>query len=93
MLEIRETGLEKKLVALEVEGDSLLHEKRPVRAEGEIAGETVYAFKGLTVGKNLAWVWLKSEYAKDGSNVTIDDRTAKVVPLRYYDPDGKRMRG
>jgi len=92
LLEIRETGLEKKLVALEVEGDSLLKEKRPVRAAGEIAGETVYAFKGLTVEKNLAWAWLKSEYAKDGSSMTIDDKTAKVVPLRYYDPDGKRMR-
>ena len=92
LLEIREKGPEKKLVALEVEGDSLLQEKRPVRATGETAGEIVYAFKGLTVGKNLAWAWLKSEYAKDGSNVTIDERTAKIVPLRSYDPAGKRMR-
>jgi aminomethyltransferase len=92
LLEIKEKGPEKKLVALTVEGDSLLQEKRPVRAGGEIAGETVYAFKGLTVGKNLAWAWLKNEYAKDGINVTVDERTAKVIPLRYYDPDGKRMR-
>jgi len=93
LLKIRENGPEKKLVALEVAGDSLLLEKHPVRAGGGIAGETVYAFKGLTVGKNLAWAWLKNEYAKEEREVTIDERTAKVVPLRYYDPDGKRMRG
>jgi len=92
LLKVREKGPEKKLVTLEVQGDSLLNEKRPVRAGGEIAGETVYAFKGLTLGKNLAWAWLRSEYAKDGNEVTVDDRTARIVPLRYYDPNGKRMR-
>jgi len=93
LLKIREKGSEKKLVALEVQGDSLLNEKRLVRAGGEIAGETVYAFKGFTVRKNLAWAWLRSEYAKDGNEVTVDDRIARIVPLRYYDPNGKRMRG
>lgn len=94
LLQVRDTGPKKKLVALDVEEDELLPEKQQVEApDGSIIGEIVYSFKGLTVGKNLAWAWIKSEHAKIGSNVTIGPRHAKIVPLRYYDPDGKRMRG
>ncbi len=94
LLHVKEAGPTKKLVALEVEGDDLLPEKRPVRAEDGVAiGETVYGFKGLSVGKNLAWAWIKTAYAKDGKKVTIDGRSARIAPLRYYDPEGKRMKG
>lgn len=94
LLKIRETGPKKKLMALEVDGDSVLAEKLPVKAEdGTTIGETVYGFRGITVGKNLAWAWIATENAKLGSRVSVEGTGARIVSLRYYDAEGKRMRG
>jgi aminomethyltransferase len=96
LLKIREAGAKKKLAAMEIGGDELISEKQSVRAGNKIAGETVYGFKGLTIGKNIAWAWLDSESSRDGQELTIENKgrmtRAKVVPLRNYDPKGRRMR-
>ena len=98
LLQIRDKGVERKLVGVQLlEGDSIVNEKQSVKVEEETAGETVVGFRALTMGKNLGWAWLESKFAQLGTEVTIDDegtkRKAKVVNLRYYDPEGKRMRG
>ena len=96
LLRVRERGPERKLMGLEVESEGIVSEKQPVRAGGQFAGETVYGFKGLTIGKNIAWAWLRSEFAQEGKKVEIDDKgnrkEATIVNIRYYDPNGKRMR-
>lgn len=95
---IRERGVERKLMGLEVEdGGSLpVAEKQVVSARGKPVGETVVGFRALTLGKNIAWAWLDDQSSELGTTIEIDDkskiRTAKVVSLRLYDPSGKRMR-
>ncbi len=97
LLKIRNTGAERKLIGLEVTGDSIMKAARQVKAKGnKSVGETVVGFWGLTLGKNLAWAFVDSEYAREGDDVTIGGREtetkAKLVSIRYYDPTGKRMK-
>jgi aminomethyltransferase len=73
LLKIRDAGPKKKLVAMEVEGEVVVSENQPVRAAGMIAGKTVYGFKGLTIGKNVAWGWLESKFSNESEKVTIEN--------------------
>ncbi len=89
-------GPKRKLVGLELSDDEPTPASQPVEVEGEKVGETVAGFRGLTVGKNLAWAFVKTDKAKEGSQVTVDmkgkKKPARIVDVRYYDPKGDRMR-
>ncbi len=97
LFKIQEEGPRKRLMGLELEGDKILSASGRVKANGREIGETIVGFRGLTVGKNLAWAYLDGRDSVLGEQVTVsvngNDTIAKIVSIRYYDPDGKRMKG
>ncbi len=89
-------GPERRLVGLEFSDNEITPVSQPVVVNGQMIGETVAGFQGLTVGKNLAWAFVKADKSKLGTTVTIGmngrNRPARIVDMRYYDPKGERMR-
>ncbi len=89
-------GPKRKLVGLELSDDEITPISQPVDVQGRRIGETVAGFRGLTVGKNLAWAFVESDKAKEGIEVTVNvkgkNKPARIVDVRYYDPKGERMR-
>jgi glycine cleavage system aminomethyltransferase T len=67
-----------------------------VKYGGKKIGETLLAFHGLTVGKNIAWAFVDSKNAVYGKRVAIESKTreigAKMIDIRCYDPTSKRMK-
>jgi aminomethyltransferase len=83
-------------MGLEVAGDNVAAEQQPLKADGKTIGSVVVGFFAPYVGKNLAYAYLDSEYAKAGNQVSLEiegaDTNARVVEMPFYDPEGKRMR-
>ncbi len=96
LLKIRDRGVARKLMGLEVAGDNVAAEQQPLKADGKTIGSVVVGFFAPYVGKNLAYAYLDSEYAKAGNQVSLEiegaDTNARVVEMPFYDPEGKRMR-
>jgi aminomethyltransferase len=89
-------GPKRKLVGLELSEDEITPVSQPVEMQGRKIGETVAGFRGLTIGKNLAWAFVETDTAKEGNEVTVNikgkRKLARIVDVRYYDPKGDRMR-
>jgi glycine cleavage system aminomethyltransferase T len=79
--EIRERGVERKLVGIEVGGEPLpfeLHEKRPALHQGKAVGSLTDLIWSPRLEKNIGYVWLPIELAGPGT------------PLEVVAPDGSR---
>ncbi len=96
LLKIREQGVARKLMGLEVAGNEVSPANQPLKEGGKVIGETVAGFFGPTVNKNLAYAYIDFQLAKDGTAVTLEiegvGTPATVVEMPFYDPEGKRMR-
>ena len=96
LLSIREHGPQQKLVGLEVASGEVVQPSLDVKSEGRKIGSTLLGFRGLTVGKNLAWAFVDAKGTQLGRSVTIGAEgqglEATIVDIRYYDPTGERMR-
>ncbi len=93
---MKEAGPKQRLVGLELEADAPVATSRPVIDAGRKVGETVAAFRGLTIQRNLAWALLEAGCSDRGKKVTIaldeKDVPATIVDIRYYDAASQRMR-
>ncbi len=96
LLSIRKEGPKQKLVGLEMESLGDFEQPSEVRYNGKKIGETLLAFRGLTVGKNIAWAFVDSKNAVYGKRVAIACKKreigATMIDTRCYDPTGKRMK-
>jgi glycine cleavage system aminomethyltransferase T len=84
------------LVGLEIESLDGIEQPSDVKYGGKKIGETLLAFHGLTVGKNIAWAFVDSKNAVYGNRVSIASKRreidATMIDIRCYDPAGKRMK-
>ena len=90
-------GPQRKLVSLQVDTqDAPAHGGASVRVGGEIIGTVTSGAMGHRVGMNLAYAFVKPEYAADGSEMTVDviglPIGARVIAAGPYDPSYARMR-
>ncbi len=96
LLSMRKEGPKQKLLGLEMESFTDIEQPSEVRYNGKKIGETLLAFRGLTVGKNIAWAFVDSKNAVFGSRVAIACKKreigATMIDTRCYDPTGKRMK-
>ena len=96
---IREQGVRRKLVGVEIRGEELDMNltKWPVHANGagaEQVGEVTTALWSPRLEKNIGYAWLPIELAGNGSSVIVaapdGERPATVVPMPFVDP-GKEI--
>ena len=72
LLKIEKQGVASKLMGLEVAGETVAAAKQPLKIGDQVVGETVAGFFGPTVGKNLAYAYVDSKTAAEGTEATID---------------------
>jgi aminomethyltransferase len=95
----RSEGLKTRLFGFEVSdpgvvsagNDSLLKDGREV---GKVPTTGTYS---PTLGKSIGWGWVEAQYANAGEELEIDHEGKRVKitmsPKRWYDPEGKKVRG
>ncbi|MDA3916022.1 MAG: FAD-dependent oxidoreductase [Deltaproteobacteria bacterium] len=98
LIQQKKEGLAETLVLMTVETDDAdTIGDEPVYMEDEIVGRVTSGGYGHAVEKSLAMAYVKSELAKPGTRVEISILgkrcPAQVVPISYYDPENKRLKG
>jgi glycine cleavage system aminomethyltransferase T len=89
---IREEGVTRKIVGIEIEGDRLEMNAMawPVSADGA-DGRVTSAVYSPRLEKNIAYAWLPVERTEPGTQVTVETpdgtREATIVPLPFFDPE------
>jgi glycine cleavage system aminomethyltransferase T len=90
---IRETGLAKRIVGVEIDGDpfpELNNVKWPVVDGAELIGKVTSAIHSPRLAKNIGFAWLPVERTVLGSSVSVQTewgpRTAMVVEMPFVDP-------
>jgi aminomethyltransferase len=90
---VRETGVRRRLVGVEIDGDRLEMNftKWPMHADGARVGEVTTALWSPRLEKNIGYAWLPVERADHGSRAQVTtpdgEREATVVPKPFIDPD------
>jgi len=93
---IRDQGVSRKLVGVEISGDRLEMNvtKWPVDADGQRVGQVTSAIYSPRLGKNIGFAWVPIEKAADGTSLGVETpegrRDATVVPMPFVDP-GKEI--
>ncbi|HEY7847772.1 MAG TPA: glycine cleavage T C-terminal barrel domain-containing protein, partial [Candidatus Limnocylindria bacterium] len=94
--QIRDRGISRKLVGLEIAGDKLEMNftKWPVSADDGVVGQVTTALWSPRLERNIGYAWLPIGLAADGIRVSVatpdGQREATVVPMPFVDP-GKRI--
>ena len=89
---IRDEGVSRKLVGVEISGDKLEMNftKWPVHASDGRVGEVTTALWSPRLEKNIGYAWLPIELATNGTSVEVrcpdGERPATVVPMPFIDP-------
>jgi glycine cleavage system aminomethyltransferase T len=92
---IREEGVQRRIVGIEIGGDRLeMNETRwPVEVEGQ-AGEVTSAIYSPRLEKNIGYAWVPVEHSGHGTRLAVETpagtRPATVVPIPFVDP-GKQI--
>ncbi|MDD9858328.1 MAG: FAD-dependent oxidoreductase [Gammaproteobacteria bacterium] len=97
LMQHRDRGAKTRLVTLLLDDlGAVPLGQEPVRAQGEIAGETTSAAFGYRIGRPVALAWIRAG-VPEGASVEIDigrERfTAALSEAPAFDPGGGRMRG
>ena len=93
LLRIREAGVKRRIVGIEMDGDPLepgkFTERWPV-VKGEWIGEVLVALHSPRLEKNIGYALIAIEHSSLGSTVTVDSPvgalTAKVVEMPFVKP-------
>lgn len=91
---IKEAGVSKKLVGIEISGDPLPElnfTKWPVNMDGAKVGKVTSAIYSPRLAKNIGFAWVPIALAGEVSTVQIDapggERQGTVVPIPFVDPN------
>jgi glycine cleavage system aminomethyltransferase T len=93
---IRDRGVSRKLVGVEISGHRLEMNvtKWPVEAEGRRVGQVTSAIFSPRLGKNIGFAWVPIDKAVEGTSLSVETpegrRDAAVVPMPFVDP-GKEI--
>jgi aminomethyltransferase len=93
---IKEEGVSRKIVGVEISGDRLeMNETRwPVEAAGRRVGDVTSAIYSPRLEKNIGFAWVPVDLSDEGTQVTVETpdgiREATVASLPFVDP-GKRI--
>jgi glycine cleavage system aminomethyltransferase T len=93
---IKEEGVSRKIVGVEIGGDRLdMNETRwPVEADGRRVGDVTSAVFSPRLEKNIGYAWVPVELAALGTHVEVETpdgrRPATVVSMPFVDP-GKEI--
>ena len=97
LLKIKEQGLKRRLATVTLSGDIVIYGGEAVFANGDIVGRLRSGGYGYTVGKNIAFIYLPLELAREGTLLEAEvfgQRVpATVTADVLYDPKGERLRG
>ena len=89
---IREEGVKRKIVGVEIDGDRLEMNATdwPVSADGA-SGRVTSAVYSPRLEKNIGYAWLPVEHAELGTHVAVETpegmRDATIAPLPFFDPE------
>lgn len=89
---IREHGVSRKLVGVEITGDrqGFNDSKWPVRFDGEVVGRVTSALYSPRLEKNIGYAWVPVERGELGTKLVVEtprgDAPAEVVPVPFVDP-------
>jgi glycine cleavage system aminomethyltransferase T len=91
--EISERGVERRIVGIEMDGErfpTLNNVKWPASYDGERVGKVTSACHSPRLERNIGYVWLPEEIARDGTSLEVEtewgSRAATVVPMPFIDP-------
>jgi glycine cleavage system aminomethyltransferase T len=93
---IKEEGVSRRIVGVEIAGDRLeMNETRwPVEAGGRRVGDVTSAIYSPRLQKNIGFAWVPVELSDEGTQVTVETpdgvREATVASLPFVDP-GKQI--
>ncbi len=82
------TGVEKRLVGLEMQGRHIARHGYPVKHEGQVVGEVTSGTLSLTLGKAIALAYVPTKLSKIGQHLEVEIRgksyPALVVKKPFY---------
>jgi glycine cleavage system T protein len=90
---IREDGVSRKLVGVEISGDRLPFNDRKwtVRSDGEEVGRITSALYSPRLERNIGYAWVPAELGELGTKLTVQTplgvADAAVVPRPFVDPN------
>jgi aminomethyltransferase len=88
MRRLKERGLPRRLVGLELDGRRIARQHYGVCAAGEKVGEVTSGTLSPTLGKSIAMAFVASEHSKEGTELEVEVGgkrvAAKVVELPFY---------
>jgi aminomethyltransferase len=98
---LAESGVDRKLVGIDLEGDQLraeLSQVGPALHDGEEVGRVTDAVWSPGLEKNIGYVWLPIGLAEPGSAIDVlsengEELTATVASLPFVDPKKKAPAG
>ena len=84
-------GIKRKLVGLSIDGRAIARKGYPVNYENKNIGEITSGTWSPTLGKAIALAYLKSEYSKPGTQVSVSirgkEQPATIVKRPFYRRD------
>ena len=96
LMKIREEGVSRIVVGLDVDGDEVAKAGDPILVDGEEVGNVTAATQGYFLKKNIALGMVRPEFAEEGTKATVTtegaEREALVTASRRYDPQGERLK-
>ena len=92
-----QSGVDIKIVYLEIDvNDADARGNEPVYNNDKIVGVVTSGGYGFRVNKSLAFAYVKSELAKDGTELLVEiqgqKRKAKILNSPAYDPQNKKLK-
>lgn len=89
---IRDGGVARKLVGVEITGEPLAFNdaKWPARVDGKDVGQVTSALYSPRLRKNIGYAWVPTAHAELGTPLTVEtpfgEAPAEVVPRPFVDP-------
>jgi aminomethyltransferase len=89
---VREAGISRRLVGVEIDGDELAMNftKWPLQIDGAPVGQVTTALWSPRLERNIGYAWLPVERSANGTAVRVatpdGERGATVVPMPFIDP-------
>jgi aminomethyltransferase len=99
LLERRSRGLRTKLMGFEVSDPKVVASATDnLLKNGKVVGKvTCNGAYGPTIGRSIGRGWVEINYANEGEELEIEHENKKtkikLARYRWYDPEGKRVRG